>query len=1104
MKKEPTKDLQTELNLNLISGLNVNTNTESTSEPESKPEPNFTFNDSNNSNNIKHFKFNISKMDCVSCAGTIVDTVKRIGGVIDAKLNFINETLYVDALFDNPKPAEIIKVIEFAGFGAKLLTDNSDSSSSLNLLANINKNDKLNNNSNNNDIIFNNNNDNNKKEKKNFNESTKEDLRFKIQGMHCTNCARTVEKSINKLHGIDKVSINFAGENGFVTYNPSVVSKENIFKAVKDGGYTAVDLSNNNGNANNESIRNNGFNLIIDKKNIKNNINIINDSFQQKTPDNFQETLNNLQGYKKLKFIFNFLYSAFFGSIPNWKKDYYWVIYTLILAIPIVFITYMGYINIFGISDFYKAHAIAVVIILFILATIVQFSAGLTFYKGAYYSLKNGSSNMDVLVSLGITAAYFYSVASVFLIKGSLYFDMAVLLILFIRFGKLLEKISKEKAASSLKSLFKLQANKANLIDNDGNIKEIDVKNVKVNDILLVKKGEKIPVDGEILEGETLIDESMLSGEPIPVEKKAGDKVIGSTINRGDIIKIKALNVGDDTILSQIVRLVEDAQADKAPIQRIADEVTNYFVPVVIIISLITFILWKFAFNESLLFALSASIAVLVIACPCAMGLATPMALMVGSSVGLEKGILIKRSSALEELARINTVVFDKTGTVTYGKPEVTDVIPLNGHYKEDILSIAAFGEKFSSHPIAKAIVEEYEKKVKANSKLSDTTDIGIDIDNNKYKSDNNVDKDNNNSYFKSSLNLNKDKSISDMPNISKNIININNFNQLNNINDFIKNYHYKEIGGYGLSFVYNGNNILIGKKELFENTDKYTAVIDNSKNNIAASKINKTADNINNDDINNKIDLFTINNQSINETANANGANQTNIDIFNLKTLEKKLSADGKTVIGISLNSKIIGIIAMSDKVKENTKETVEKLKIIGVNSYLLTGDNLKSAEFIASKVGIDAKNVIANVLPKDKLKEIEKLKIKNLKVAMTGDGINDAPALAEANVGIAIGSGTDVAKETGDVILVKSDIKDVYKSISLGRKTLNKIKQNLFWAFFFNILGIPFAAGLFYHFTGWLLPPVAAGAAMAISSITVSLNSMLLRKYSKKMDLL
>ncbi|MHB8282860.1 MAG: heavy metal translocating P-type ATPase, partial [bacterium] len=954
---------------------------------------------------MKTEKINVYGMTCEHCVKTVTKAISAINGVRSANVSLKDK--YADVVYDENivNINDIVNAIDEAGYSTisqeinleqniKEQNVNSDMKKepakdlqtelNLNLISDLNVN-------------------------KNTESTSEEDLRFKIQGMHCANCARTVEKSINKLHGIDKVSINFAGESGFVTYNPSAVSKENIFKAVKDGGYKAIDLSGNDDNAyitgnknGTGSSNENSDILYLDKKNInaKDQINTATEGYQYKTSDFSQEALNNfqaisknLQGYKKLKFICNFLYSAFFGSIPDWKKDYYWVIYTLVLAIPVVFITYMGYINIFGISDFYKAHTIAATIILFLLATIVQFSAGLTFYKGAYYSLKNGSSNMDVLVSLGITAAYFYSVASVFLIKGSMYFDMAVLLILFIRFGKLLEKISKEKAASSLKSLFKLQANKANLIANDGNIKEIDVKNVKVNDTLLVKKGEKIPVDGEISEGETLIDESMISGEPIPAEKKAGDKVIGSTINSGNIIKIKALKVGGDTILSQIVRLVEDAQADKAPIQRIADEVTNYFVPVVIIISLITFISWKFVFNESLLFALSASIAVLVIACPCAMGLATPMALMVGSSVGLEKGILIKRSSALEELARINAVVFDKTGTVTYGKPEVTDVIPLNGHSKEDILSIAALGEKFSSHPIAKAIVEEYEKGVKTDAK---------------------------NSY---------------------------DFNQLNNINDFIKNYNYKEIGGYGLSFTYNGNNILIGKKELFENAGED--------------------------------------------------------DISNLKTLEEKLSTDGKTVIGVSLNSKIIGIIAISDKVKENTKETVEKLKMIGIDSYLLTGDNLKSAEFIASKVGINAKNVIANVLPKDKLKEIEKLKNKNLKVAMTGDGINDAPALAEANVGIAIGSGTDVARETGDVILVKSDIKDVYKSISLGRKTLNKIKQNLFWAFFFNVLGIPFAAGLFYHFTGWLLPPVIAGAAMAISSITVSLNSMLLRRYSKKMDL-
>jgi Cu+-exporting ATPase len=888
-----------------------------------------------------------------------------------------------------------------------------------------------------------------------------EHYQFKISGMHCTNCAGTVEKSIKKLQGIDKVTVNFVGESGSVIYDPSIISKDDIFKAVKNGGYKALELSYED---------NNGFPSIQDgtthvntgaNENKQARIKATNHEYialgeQQDALTNVQAVLKNLHGYNKLKFISALLYSALFGNIPDWKKDYYWVVFTFILTVPTVFITYMKFIDVFDISNFYKAHTVAVIIILFFIATLVQFSAGFTFYKGAYYSLKNGSSNMDVLVSLGITAAYFYSVASVFLIKGSLYFDTAVLLILFIRFGKLLEKISKEKAASSLKSLFKLQANKANLIDNKGNIEEIDAKDVKVGDTLLVKKGEKIPVDGEIIEGETLIDESMLSGEPVPVEKKTGDNVTGSTINSGNIIKIKALQVGENTILSQIVRLVEDAQADKAPIQRIADNVTNYFVPVVIIISLITFILWKFAFHESLLFAISASIAVLVIACPCAMGLATPMALMIGSAVGLEKGILIKKSSALEELARIDCVVFDKTGTVTYGKPEITDIISLAPHvpakqapsssdfseatYSEDeILYIAAFGEKFSSHPIAKAIIEKWKKTIKDGGKSK------------------NVDESNK---------LNKFGLLNDLNYTVK-----AHKDNADNINNFIKNYNYKEIGGYGLSFTYNGNSILIGKKELFGNADKY---ID---------------------------EKYTV--HSGNKNENKNGIAEI-INRAEFEALEKKLSSDAKTVIGVAVDSKIIGIIAMSDKIKEDAKETVEKLKALGIDSYLLTGDNLKSAELIASKIGIKFQNIIANVLPQDKLKEIEKLKNKNLTVAMIGDGINDAPALAEANVGIAIGSGTDVARETGDVVLVKSDIKDVYKSISLGKKTLSKIKQNLFWAFFFNGLGIPFAAGLFYHFTGWLLPPAIAGAAMAVSSITVSLNSLLLKGYAKKMNLL
>jgi len=856
----------------------------------------------------KQYKFKISKMNCASCAATIVDTVKRTGGVNDARLNFVTETLYVDYTAGNLSPEEIIKMVEFAGFGAELINEADKSAPQSPVIQSADKNKPA--------------------------EAKIKDIkniRFKIGGMHCTNCARTIEKAVGKLEGVNTVTVNFAGESGFVSFDPSVTSKEAIFKAVTESGYIPADETGNHEKA--------------------------------------EKNLNAITPVSAVVWI-----DKWFRKIPDWRKDLNWLIFTFLFSVPAVILTYA---NIGNMPYPYR------IFILFILASAVQFSAGLTFYKGAYYSLRSFSSNMDVLVSLGISAAYFYSVASIFLFKGELYFDTSVLLILFIRTGKLLEKISKQRAASSLKALFKLQSNKANLIETGGTVKEVDTSSVKAGDILLVKKGDKIPVDGIIIQGQTQIDESMLTGEPIPVEKGINGEVSGATINSGQVIQMKALRVGGDTVLAQIVRLVEDAQADKAPIQRIADKVTDYFVPAVVIISLITFISWKFIFHSNFLFALSAAIAVLVIACPCAMGLATPMALMVGSSIGLEKGILIKKSSSLEEIARIDAVVFDKTGTITYGKPGVTDIISLGSLPANEILKIAAYGESFSSHPIATAIVNKYNESNEKTASGIGSADV--------------------------------------------------------------QPAGYKEIGGLGITLNHGGKKILIGKKGLFESES---------------------------------------------------------IDLSKFNELEEIYAKEGKTVIGISIGSDLAGIITLADKVKEGVKEAVAKLKSMGIASYLLTGDNLNSAAIAASQAGIDERNVIANVLPQDKLNEIKKLKNAGLKVAMVGDGINDAPALAIADVGIAIGSGTDVARETGDVILVKNDIKDVYKSAALGRKTLNKVKQNLFWAFFFNGLGIPFAAGVFYHFTGWLLPPAFAGAAMAVSSITVSLNSVLLRGYSRRMD--
>ncbi|MHB1704097.1 MAG: heavy metal translocating P-type ATPase [bacterium] len=879
----------------------------------------------------KTYKFKISKMDCAACAATITDTVKRIEGVIDAKLNFINETLYVETNPDKPSPEEIIKMIEFAGFGAELI--DSDKTVSDNSLINSYAENAAGNSKN---------------------------IKFKIEGMHCTNCAKAIEKDVGKLKGVNSIIVNFVGESGSVSFDPSKTSKDEIFKAVVESGYTPIDETEDEKNEN-----------YIENK--------------------IDATADSAKKFKKRR------------KITDWEKDLYWLIFTIIFAIPVVILTYINILGIFRIPA------------LFILATVVQFTAGLTFYKGAYYSLKSFSSNMDVLVSLGISAAYFYSVASVFLFKGELYFDTSVLLILFIRTGKLLEKISKQRATSSLKALFKLQANKANLVEADGTVKEIDTSDVKPGDILLVKKGDKIPVDGVIIYGQTQIDESMLTGEPVPVEKGLGGEVSGATINKGQAVKIKALRVGKDTVLSQIVRLVEDAQADKAPIQRIADEVTNYFVPTVVIISLITFTVWKFIFHSNFLFALSASIAVLVIACPCAMGLATPMALMIGSSIGLEKGILIKKSSSLEEIARINAVVFDKTGTITYGKPEVVDIVSINGIPESEILKIAAYAESFSSHPIAAAIVDKF-----------------------------NSFKDNDNS---ASENGSKRQNNQNMENTQLLRFDGNNDIKTPKIS---APENFEEIGGFGIKLNYEGKKILIGKKEIFKESET------------------------------------------------------VNFDMSQFNEFEEKFAKEGKTVIGISVDSAIAGIISLSDKVKETAKPAISKLKSIGISVYLLTGDNLNSAVNAAAQAGIDKKNVIANVLPQDKLDEIKKLKNTGLKVAMVGDGINDAPALAAADVGIAIGSGTDVARETGDVILVKNDINDVYKSVSLGRKTLFKVKQNLFWAFFFNGLGIPLAAGVFYGLTGFLIPPAFAGAAMAVSSITVSLNSILLRGYSKAMDVM
>ncbi|MCG2717998.1 MAG: heavy metal translocating P-type ATPase [Nanoarchaeota archaeon] len=599
--------------------------------------------------------------------------------------------------------------------------------------------------------------------------------------------------------------------------------------------------------------------------------------------------------------------------------------------------------------------------ILWALATPVQFYIGSQFYRGAWGALKNKTSDMDTLVALGTSAAYFYSVYAVlFIPDGHQYFEASAVLITLVILGKYLESIAKGKTSEAIKKLMGLSPKTATVIRNNKEIK-IPIDNVKVNDIILVKPGEKIPVDGVIVDGHSSVDESMVTGESIPVEKKKGDSVIGATINKTGSFKFKATKVGKNTTLSRIIKLIEDAQGSKAPIQRFADVISSYFVPVVIAISIISFLLWYFAFGAEFSFALIVAVSILVIACPCALGLATPTAIMVGTGKGAQNGILIKGGEALETAHKLTHIILDKTGTITKGDPEVTEIIPLTKLPEKSILELAASIEKNSEHPLAEAIV----KKAKS-MKLKD----------------------------------------------------VKGFNA---------------IPGHGVTAKIGAKRYYFGNQKLM-NDYKITFPKD--------------------------------------------------------KMLS--LESEGKTVMVLAEDKKVLGLVAVADTIKDTSTEAIKKLQDLDIKVYMITGDNERTANAIAKQVGIT--NVFAEVLPEDKAKYVKKLQ-KEGKVAMVGDGINDAPALAQADIGIAMGSGTDVAMETGDVVLMRDDLLDVPKAIKLSRLTMSKIRQNMFWALFYNSLGIPIAAGVLYPFTGWLLSPMIAGGAMAMSSVSVVTNSLLLK---------
>ncbi len=635
-------------------------------------------------------------------------------------------------------------------------------------------------------------------------------------------------------------------------------------------------------------------------------------------------------------------------------------------TIPIAALTYLPIIPDHQINN----------LVMFVLSLPVQFVVGYRFYLGSYDALRSRIGNMDLLIGLGTTAAWVYSTIATFVpgfFPGSgTYFETSAIIITLIQTGNLLEYITKGRASEAVHRLLSLQPTVAHVIRNGSEI-SVSVEEVEVGDILLVRPGEKVPVDGRVIEGDSAIDESMITGESLPRDKHNGDEVIGATINKTGLLKIQATKVGQDTVLSQIAKLVEEAQVGKAPLQRLADRVSAYFVPAVILIATASGVFWYFVAGIGLAFSLLAFVSVVIIACPCALGIATPAALLVGTGKGAENGILIKGGDQLEEAGKINTIIFDKTGTLTKGQPSVTDIVPIGKLTEIQILGYAGAVEKGSEHPLAAAVVNAAQDK---RIELSDPSG-------------------------------------------------------------------FEAVPGLGVKATVRGHEVLLGNLELMS---KFSVPVEAYSERMA------------------------------------------------------DLQNQGKTISLLALDRQPVALIGLADTVKESSAPTIKALKKMGLDIVMLTGDNERTARAIARTLGIDT--IFANVRPSDKEEIVKKLQ-KNGKVAMVGDGINDAPALAAADVGIAIGSGTDVAKETGGIILIKDDMTDVPKALELSKATVRKIKQNLLWAFVYNVALIPIAAGILVPFLGpgiYQVLPLLAGAAMAISSVTVVSNSLLLRRFNPK----
>ncbi|RME50680.1 MAG: copper-translocating P-type ATPase [Caldilineae bacterium] len=813
-------------------------------------------------------------------------------------------------------------------------------------------------------------------------------LTLPVTGMHCANCSTTIERNLKKLDGVAQVNVNYATEKATVAFDPTVLNMDAIIGKIQDVGYGVATAK---------------VELPITGMTCANCAATIERTLNKKVPGIVNATVNFATEKASVEYIPGLVSRA--DMVAAIERAGYGVVEAeageledaeqaardaeirdqtrkfwtgVAFALPLFLLSMARDFGLLGAW----AHAPWVNWLMFALATPVQFYVAWDYYVGGYKSLRNGSANMDVLVAMGSSVAYFYSlVVTLFLTLGStaagehVYFETAAVIITLIKLGKLLEAIAKGKTSAAIKKLMGLRAKTARVV-RDGAEVDIPIEQVRVGDVVIVRPGEKIPVDGIVIEGRSAVDESMLTGESMPVEKKAGDEVIGATLNKQGRLKFEATKVGAETALAQIIRLVQEAQGSKAPIQRLADRVSAIFVPVVIGLAVLTMLVWWFVVGAGFTPALIRLVAVLVIACPCALGLATPTAIMVGTGKGAENGILFKNSEALERAHSLKVIVLDKTGTVTVGEPSVTDVV-IGGERpairnRDDLLRLAASAERGSEHPLGEAIVRAAQAQ---------------------------------------SLPLSEPE-------------------------------QFEAVAGRGIVARIDGHDIALGNRKLMA---------------------------------------------------------ERAVHLNGLEGEAERLQAEAKTAMWVAVDGQAAGVIAMADTIKPGSREAVAEMHRLGLQVVMLTGDNQATAEAIARQAGID--RVLAEVLPGDKAAEVKRLQQEGIGlVAMVGDGINDAPALAQADVGIAIGTGTDVAMETADVTLMRGDLRSVPQAIALSKATMRVIKQNLFWAFFYNIILIPIAMGVLYPFTALpmmfrALHPILAAFAMAFSSVTVVSNSLRLR---------